>query len=154
MNIFSIENRPIINTTKELAFQTLIQKKEQIVKYKIVEPFEIINLPAFGFEDDFYFFDYQISKREDAITNIIVESSSKIKLLFDGYWVDIPVNYYLYNCLFTFTNIILRIYFDKNHIGYKFKISYDGYMFNSDLRRALISKNYRDLTNWLEEIKL
>ena len=127
-------------------------KKEQIIKYTIEDQSKISNLPAIGFEDDFYFFDYEISKRHDAIANIKVESSCKIKLLFDGYTVDIPDNYYLYNCLFEFTRIHIRIYFDKNQIVDVFKISYDDYIFNSDLRRILSSKNYNDSTEWLEDI--
>jgi hypothetical protein len=154
METFTIEDKPIVMTTRERAFQTLVETKEQIVKYNVVDQFKINILPALGMEGDFYFFDYEIQKRDDAIANIKVDSSSKIRLVFNCNPIDIPDNYYLYNCLFLYTRIHLRIYFHKNQFVDEFKISYDGYMFGCELRGALATKNYRDFTNCLADIKL
>jgi len=154
MNTFQIENHQVIKTTRNSALKNLIKYPEHIIKYNIENEFKLDSLPALGVENGYYFFNYEIERIDDIITNIRVEPSYEIKLAINGYVVDIPENYHLYPFLFPYTKLELRVYFEYSEQIDTFKIFYKGYILNHELRRDLASKNYFDLTNWMEPVKI
>lgn len=154
MNNFQIENHRVIKTNRNKALKSLITYPDHIIKYHIENQFKLDSLPALGVENGYYFFNYEIERIDDVITNIRVEPSYEIKLVINGYVVDIPENYHLYTFLFPYTKLELRVYFEYSEEIDSFKIFYEGYILNHELRRDLASKNYFDLTNWTEPVKI
>ena len=132
-------------------FQTLVETKCDAVKYNIIDEFNINSLPAVGFKDNLYFFEYDIRTTDDLITNIRVKPSYKIKMDFNNNSIDIDKHSKIYLCLFR-NKIKIIVFFNREVEN--FKITYTAYMFNYSIRQKLIQNNERSFSNCLEPPKL
>ena len=122
--------------TRKTVAKTL-SEVNQIITYPIIDNYKINNFSKLGFKDDYYYFDYEISKRDDMINNINILYCSKFELLIDNMPVTLPEKYNLYTLLLTFSEIKLRIYFHKDDIVKQFKITYNAYLFPQNIKHKL-----------------
>jgi len=157
MTTFNINDYEIVNSPKNMIFENLALTNK-IVKFYNEDEFKINNMNILGVKDDFYFFDYPISRNCDMINNIQINNCSYFELVLNGMEHKMPEKYDLYMLLLLYMEVKIRIYFNKNEYTTidQFKISYNGYLFPSNsLRINLARKNgQRDYLNCFDEVLL
>lgn len=141
-DLFDIEQIQIIQSNEKNVLFDSVTHSNTLIEFPIILKYETHNIEVFricDFDDSLRFIDIPINEQlADIVSNIDTFQVYKKQLLLNGKVIDnIPDR--IIKCCGMYTEIKLRLFFEKTNIPEKFNVNYVCYMISdNELRKQLI----------------
>lgn len=139
----------IYQSTKDDALVDSVKYKENydVTSFFVENNYETNNIALFSlYNENLKFIDIPIQESyADIINNIKTKNVKKFQILLNGKTLNNYVPCRIIKCSSMYTEIKIRLFFDKEEIPKNFSISYNVYIINDlEIRKEIIMSNFID----------